>query len=279
MEIEELQRQNLKELEKRVLGDYEKIVSCANKILLVKRNPLEYQYFGKGWESQILSEAYAFSYGYGRARETERSGYVFYDRRGHKSPEFYYAEDYHGKVAVVQLEKGGAYYFMNERGKLSEPFEIIKSYSDGQYVVKCYNEDVYRFANCDGEVDRDCFSQASTYENGFAKVCLRGSIDSFTRDMMGRLSIEATPSGGDFFLFVNGVIGIGDLRDSYFDDEVFARSVIDFAKRKAMVLYKEAIHDEDKKQALCECRDIYAYTLQRAPYLGFCDFMVDQRNN
>ncbi len=275
MELQDLQQNNLKELEGRVAGEYEKIVSCADHVLLVERNPQEFQYVGKKWESGILAKANPFSYGLGLAKRTEGRGFVFFDKRGKESEEFYYADDYHGKVALVQPTKNGAYYFRSPKGDLSSPMEMAGSYSDGYYVVKLPSENCYRFANADGEISVDSFAQANGFNGGFALVCTEGVVEPYYRDMLGRLSEKETKSGRDFYLFVNGLLKLNELNDKYFEDEDFARGVIEFVKRKTACYYREAIERKDKQEVLAECREAFSYVIQRSPYLGFCDLIIN----
>lgn len=275
MELLDLQQKNLKELAGRVAGEFEEIVSCAGHVLLVERNPQEFQYVGKNWESGILAQAFPFSYGLGLAQKTENSGYVFFDKRGRESKEYYYADQYHGKVALVQPEKNGSFYFRNSKGDLSSPLEMVGSYSDGYYVVKFPSENCYRFANADGDVSVDSFAQANGFNGGFALVCTEGVVEPYYRDMLGRLSERETNSGRDFYLFVNDVLKLSELNDKYFEDEDFARGVIEFVKRKTTLLYKEALDRVVKQEVLTECRDAFAYVIQRAPYLGFCDLAIN----
>lgn len=247
MNLNDIQQENKPILEKNIRGEYVGILSCSNKVLLVKRDFDEgLQYVGEKWQSGILAQAFPFSCGFGRAKKNLENGFIFYGKNGRHSEEFFRASDYHDGVALVQPVEDGEFYLRDKNGKLSQPFECAGEYKDGFYLVKCPDEKGYRFVSNQGKTVSEMFEQATSYQNGFAKVRFAGDIEFSFRDMLGRISENETASGRDFYLFVNGVVSLKDLNKKYFEDEVFTKAVIKILKQQAKEKYREAMTNHAK---------------------------------
>lgn len=191
--------------------------------------------------------------------------YIFPDNK--TSAKFIYAEEFSDGRGLVLCDYNKYTYLNLRNKKMPKYFYEADSFSCAHAKVRRKKDELVRFLDLDGKIEKDAFASATGYFEGFATVQPEENGEKFKRDMLGNLTEKETTFGKMIYSYYCGEISLKDLvsHPKFTYDEKFKKFAIMFEYSKIdLRAFEEYMTEEEidkakeeKSEELYNCFKIY----------------------